>query len=102
MKINLKDDVVSVTEFARNTRDHTEQIQKSGGHRILTQNGKAALVVLSVDAYEELAHAAEEHRLDLRLRQALADYAAGDRGKPADEMFKSVRRNATRRRKGGK
>jgi PHD/YefM family antitoxin component YafN of YafNO toxin-antitoxin module len=99
MVVDLKGDIVSLTDFARNTRDHTEAIRKSGGHRVLTQNGKAALVVLSVEACEELAHAAEEHRLDARLRQALADHAAGERGEPADVVLAKVRRNAARRRR---
>ena len=79
MRIDLKEDVVSLTDFARNTKQHVEELALCGRARILTQNGKAAVVVLSLNAFEKMAQDAEEYRMDLRLRAALEDYAAGDR-----------------------
>jgi len=98
MQVDLKDGIVSLTDFARNTRGHTEELIVSKQPRVLTQNGKAALVVLSAEAYEELARDAEEHRLDLRLRAAMENYDAGDRGKPVAESYAAIRKRAAKRR----
>lgn len=98
MQVDLKDGIVSLTDFARNTREHTAELVESKQPRVLTQNGKAALVVLSAEAYEELAHDAEEHRLDMRLREALAKYDAGDRGKPAAKAYAAIQKRAAKRR----
>jgi PHD/YefM family antitoxin component YafN of YafNO toxin-antitoxin module len=93
MKIDLREDVISLTEFARNTREHAEALAKGEKLRVLTQNGKATVVVLSLDAYEKLSHDAEEHRMDLRLREALGAYAKGERGKPAADVFRKIRKD---------
>jgi len=63
------------------------ELQKHGRPRVLTHNGKAAAVVLSVAAYEKLAHAAEEQRLNMELKAAVEAYANGDRGRPLKEAF---------------
>ena len=91
MEIDLKHGIGSLTDFARNTRERAEEVIASGKPRILTQNGQASLVVLSIEAFEELSRQAYEHQMDLRLRDALKDYAAGQRGMPAPEAFKRIR-----------
>jgi PHD/YefM family antitoxin component YafN of YafNO toxin-antitoxin module len=97
MKLILEEDVASLADFARNTREHTETLAKTRRPRVLTQNGKAAAVVMSTAAFEELVGDAEEHRLNLRLQAALAAYAKGDRGQPAAKVFRRLRRAATKR-----
>ncbi len=74
---------MGLTDFARNTKQHAKELAEGGRARILTQNGKASVVVLSLDAFEKMARDAEEHHMDLRLRAALESYAGGDRGTPA-------------------
>lgn len=91
MKMILEKDVVSLTDFARQTRKHTAELKKHNRPRLLTHNGKAAAVVLSVAAYEEMAQAAEEHRLDMELKAALEAYDRGERGRPLDEAFNDLR-----------
>jgi len=98
MRFDLKQDVVSLTDFARNTKEHTKELTEGGRTRILTQNGKAAAVVLSIDTYEKMAHDAEEYQMDLRLRAALKDYAEGNHGKPFRSEMGKIRRNTTKRR----
>jgi len=99
MDLILEDDVVSMTEFARNTREHTEQLKIHGRPKILTQNGKAAAVVLSTDAFQQMANDAEEYRQDMRLKEALESYARGDRGEPAELVFGRIRQRASARRR---
>ena len=96
----LEQDIVSLTDFARQTRKHTAELKKHGRPRVLTHNGRASAVVLSVESYEKLLHDAEEHRLDLRLQKALNDYAGGKRGTAAAKVFQNIRSRSAKRRAG--
>lgn len=98
MQIDLKEDVVSLTDFARNTKQHAKELALGGRARILTQNGKASVVVLSLDAFEQMAHDAEEYRMDLRLREAVESYAKGDHGTLAKTAMGRLRKRADQRR----
>ncbi|MEO5917621.1 MAG: type II toxin-antitoxin system Phd/YefM family antitoxin [Luteolibacter sp.] len=98
MRIDLKEDVVSLTDFARNTKQHAKELASGGRARILTQNGKASVVVLSLDAFEQMAHDAEEYRMDLRLREAVENYAKGDSGTAAKTVMSRLRKRAGKRR----
>lgn len=98
MNIDLKEDVVSLTDFARNTKQHAKELALGGRARILTQNGKASVVVLSLDAFEQMAHDAEEYRMDLRLREALESYATGEAGAPVKTVMGRLRKRAEQRR----
>ncbi len=98
MRIDLKEDVVSLTDFARNTKQHAKELAQGGRARILTQNGKASVVVLSLDAFEQMAHDAEEYRMDLRLRDALKSYTAGEAGAPVKTVMGRIRKRAEQRR----
>ena len=91
MNMILAEDIISVTDFARGTKEHLAELTKSNRPRALTQNGKAVAVVLSVQTYDEMAHHAEEYRLDMELKAAIEAYAAGDRGRPLDEAFSEMR-----------
>jgi PHD/YefM family antitoxin component YafN of YafNO toxin-antitoxin module len=102
MRMKLREDTVSLTDFARNTKKHTQEIAECGRPRILTQNGKAAAVVLSPEAFEKLVYEAEERRLDLQLRKAVEAYAAGERGIPAEEAFEKLEKRTGIRRKSRK
>ena len=97
MRMDLKRDVVSLTDFARNTKQHAEELALGGRARILTQNGKASVVVLSLDAFEEMARDAEEYRMDLRLREAMESYAKGNPGAPAKTVMERIRKRAEKR-----
>ena len=92
MNMILSEDIVSVTDFARGTKEHLAELAKHHRPRVLTQNGKAAAVVLSVETYEAMAYQAEEHRLDRELKAALEAYARGNRGRPLDEALGDLRR----------
>ncbi len=96
--MKLEQDIISLTDFARRTRHHTAGLKKEGRPRVLTHNGKAAAVVLSVSTYEKLLHDAEEHRLDLRLQAALDAHAKGRRGTPAATALQAIRARAAKRR----
>jgi PHD/YefM family antitoxin component YafN of YafNO toxin-antitoxin module len=48
-KIILSKDVMSVTDFARGTKELLADLSRHQRPRVLTQNGKAAAVVMSVE-----------------------------------------------------
>ena len=98
MRIELKEDVVSLTDFARNTKRHAKELALGGRARILTQNGKASVVVLSLDAFEKMAQDADDYRMDLRLRAAMESYAKGERGATAQTVIGRLRKRAQKRR----
>ena len=98
MKWKLNEDIVSLTDFARNTKQHTEELARGGRARILTKNGKASVVVLSLEAFEEISRDAEEYRMDLRLRQAVEEYAMGNRVTAAKQVMGRLRKRAQKRR----
>lgn len=98
MNMILAKDIVSLTDFARQTRKHTDDLKKTQRPRVLTHNGKATAVVLSVDAYQKLADEAEEHRLDMELKAAIEDYVRGKRGTPGPEAFRQIRARMAKRR----
>jgi PHD/YefM family antitoxin component YafN of YafNO toxin-antitoxin module len=98
----LKEDVLSLTDFARNTKLHTVELAASGRPRILTQNGKAAAVVLSPEAYERLSYDAGEYRLNEKLREAIERHLAGEWGVPGKEGMASLREETAARRKSRK
>ena len=102
MKMVLSEDVVSLTDFARNTKKHTKDLAATGRPRVLTQNGKAAAVVLSPEAFEKMAHDAQEYLLDVRLRKAIERHLAGERGIAGKKAFASLREETVARRKARK
>jgi PHD/YefM family antitoxin component YafN of YafNO toxin-antitoxin module len=98
MNMILEKDVVSLTDFARQTRKHTAELKKHNRPRVLTHNGKATAVVLSVSAFDKLMHAAEEYRLDMELKSAVEAYAEGKRGTPGPQAFQEIRAAIAKRR----
>jgi len=91
MRLDLKTGILSLTEFARNTKEQTQQVIENGTPKVLTQNGKVALVVMSVEQFEQLSHEAEEHRMNMRLRDAMESYAAGDHGEKMETVMERIR-----------
>lgn len=73
MPIDLQNGMVSLTDFARDTKQQAEK----------------------------QAHDAEEYRMDLRLREAVENYSKGDRGDPAKVVMHRLRERAQKRRSVG-
>jgi antitoxin YefM len=53
-KINLEQDIRSLSEFRANAAGFIEQINKTGRPIVLTQNGRVAAVVVGVAEYDAL------------------------------------------------
>ena len=55
-------DILSLTDFHRNTKAHLRRLKQSGRPEVLTINGKAELVVQDAAAYQRLLSAPERNK----------------------------------------
>jgi prevent-host-death family protein len=87
MAINLAEDIRSVTDLKRNTRDILDQIHKTKRPVVLTVNGRADAVIMDVEVYEKQLKAANMARL---LAPAEEEVAAG-KTRPMKEFLKEFK-----------
>jgi len=87
MAINLAEDIRSVTDLKRNTRDILDQIHNTKRPVVLTVNGRADAVIMDVEVYEKQLKAANMARL---LAPAEEEVAAG-KTKPMREFLKEFK-----------
>jgi len=88
MPISLSEDIHSVTDLKRRTREIVDQLHRTGRPVVLTVNGRADAVLLEVKTYETLLKSANLARL---LAPAEAEVAAG-RTRPALDFFTEFKR----------
>ena len=62
-----------LSHFRENTAQHIRRMQRSNRPTLLTQKGRGALVVMSQEAYEKLAQAADFVDAVEAIRESLAD-----------------------------
>ncbi len=91
MAIQPTDDIRSVTDLKRHTREILDQIHKTGRPVILTVNGKADAVLMDARSYEEHLRAANM----ARLVAAAEDDVAARRVRPMRAFLKEFRRGRT-------
>jgi prevent-host-death family protein len=65
MNINLKEDLVPVSEFRSNAAAVIERVQREGGPLVITHHGKGAAVLMSLEEYGRMDEVRE-------IREALA------------------------------
>lgn len=87
MSINLTEDIRSVTELKRHTRDILKQVHRTGRPVVLTVNGKADAVILDVKAYENQIRAS---KMAVLLEEAETDIASG-KTQPMKQFLKEFR-----------
>ena len=88
MSIHLTDDIRSVTELKRKTREILRQVHETRRPVVVTVNGKADAVLMDARTYEQHLGAANLARL---LATGEADVAA-HRTRPMREFVKELRR----------
>lgn len=54
MSIDLKNDLMPVSEFRNHISEVIERVQREGGPLVITQRGKAAAVLLGVEKYQQM------------------------------------------------
>lgn len=84
------EDIRSLSDFQRKTREHIERLQKTGRPEVLTVNGKAALVVQDADAYQRMLELADRMDTLLAVREGLDSMRRGE-GIPLEEFDREMR-----------
>ena len=86
--MNLSEDIRSVTDLKRHTREILEHVHTTGRPVVLTVNGRADSVILDVAVYQKHLQAANLARL---LAPAEAEAAEGHT-RPAREFLSEFKR----------
>ena len=71
-------DIHSLTDFARNTREFSRRLKKTGRPAVLTVNGRAEFVVQEAASYQRLLDIAARAENRLKLERSLDDFEAGN------------------------
>ncbi len=85
------EDIYSLTDFQRHTREHLERLKKTGRPEVLTVNGRAELVIQDAASYQKLLELLEYTEAVEGINQGLDSMRRG-KGQPADEIFKRLRK----------
>lgn len=88
MAMKLIDDIRSVTDLKRNTREILDQVRRTGRPVILTVNGKADSVLMDAKTYEQHLSASNLGRL---LAPAEDDVRSG-RTRPMSAFLREFKR----------
>ncbi|CAN5506591.1 hypothetical protein BH10ACI3_BH10ACI3_24500 [soil metagenome] len=82
-------DIQSLSVFKRDTSKFMRQMKKTGEPIVLTVNGKAEMVVLDAEKYDDFLR--EKDRIETLegIRRGRADVKAG-RVRPAEDVFRDL------------
>ncbi len=75
--INLKN-IQSLTSFKRNTAESVEQLKQTKSPLVLTVNGKAELVVIGAEEYEEMIQKIEQSETVRAIQTGIAAFEKGE------------------------
>ncbi len=81
--------IQSLTDFKRHTNEHLKELRKSRRPLILTVNGKAELVVLSADSFQDFLNKIEYAEAVQDIKEGIESFNRGE-GKPADEALNEL------------
>jgi len=87
MPVNLAEDIRSVTDLKRNTREILDQIHKTGRPVILTVNGRADSVILDAKVFEKYQKAANM----AKMLAPAEEQVAGGKTRPMKEFLKEFK-----------
>jgi PHD/YefM family antitoxin component YafN of YafNO toxin-antitoxin module len=86
-------DITSFTEYRRRLREHHDQVRETGRPLYVTNKGEAEAVVLSPEAFNELADRAELPEILAMIARSEADLIAGRVGDAREELHHLADRN---------
>jgi prevent-host-death family protein len=76
-KFDIGNDIRSLSDFKRNSREFLEQMRETGCPVVLTINGKAEVVVLGAASYQQMLNYIEKMESIEGVKRGLADVEAG-------------------------
>jgi hypothetical protein len=85
------ENIRSLSDFQRNTKEHLRRLKKTGKAEVLTVNGHAELVVQSAAAYQKLLDQADLAESVAILRERIAAADAGEKGIAAEKVLAGVK-----------
>jgi PHD/YefM family antitoxin component YafN of YafNO toxin-antitoxin module len=83
-------DIHSLSEFQRNTREFLVRMKQNKRPVALTINGKAEIVVQDAESYQQILDRLERAETLAAIRQGIADFEQGD-SYDAREAFEALR-----------
>lgn len=89
--IDLSKDILSLTDFKRNTPEFMKRLAETGQPLVLTVNGKAQLVVQDVASYQKVLELIDRAEAIEGIRRGLEDVKNG-RTRPLSEAMEDLRR----------
>ena len=84
------EDIRSLTEFQRKTKECVDRLRATGRPEVLTVNGRASIVVQDADAYQRILELADRMDELLAVREGLDSIERGD-GVSLEELDREVR-----------
>lgn len=84
------DEIHTLTEFQRNTKEHIDRLKKTRRPELLTVHGKPEIIIQDAEAYQRLLDVLDRAEAIVGVQRGLESMRAG-RGKPLDEAFDSLR-----------
>jgi len=88
--LNVNQDIQSMTTFKRNSVGFMKRMRKTGRPLVLTVKGKAEAVVMTADAWQQMADRVSAVG---GIRRGLAQAKKGQ-GRSVDEVFDDLERDA--------
>ena len=88
-KINLSQDIHSLTDFKRNTSQFLTHLRETKHPLVLTVNGKAELVIQDSESYQKLIDAAELLETLQGIKNGLEQMKQGE-GKKGENFFNEL------------
>lgn len=85
------EDIHSLTDFQRNTKEHIQRLKETGRPEVLTVNGKAEIVVQDAASYQKLLELIDRAETIEGIQRGLESMQRGE-GKPAHEVFTQLRK----------
>src|SRR5436309_2375485 len=92
--MNIVQDINSLTSFKRNTTSAIRRLKKTGDPLVLTQNGKAEIVVQSAEAYQRMLDLIEQAEVVEAIRLGIEQMRDGktvDAFRAMDKMRKEFK-----------
>lgn len=96
MMIDLND-IYSLSDFQRKTREHVDRLKQTGKPAVLTVNGRAELVVQDAAAYQALLAIVDQAEAIIGIQRGLRSFERGE-ARPAEEVFDELMTETKTRR----
>lgn len=84
------ENIMSMTDFKRDTGKWVRKVRKSGRPGVLTVNGRAEAVIMDAKAYRKLLEAVERAEVIEAVQRSMKEFEEG-KGVPAVAALKKLR-----------